>query len=283
MKTATNTLRQTAPAQARNSKTGFDLFLKQDAIANRINQVVSSKEEGTKFISSLMSAVTTTPTIQECTPMSILNCGLQALALNLSPLPALGQFHFLPFKNNNDNTVIATPVIGYKGYIQLAIRSGYYKDIDALAVKEGELIKWDAFENKFEAVMIEDEKERSEKKTVGYYVRFEYLNGFKKQMYWSVDKMQAHALNYSSAYKNDVAKKVALSPWSTDFDGMANKTMLRQLLGTWGILSTEMQQAFEMEHETAEKTAFVETTVSEVEDSFFDEANVTDVTPNKGE
>lgn len=271
---ATNTITTSTP---QDKKKTFSTFITGEAITNRINQLASSKEEGTQFIASLVAAVTTTPALQDCTHMSILNCGLQCLALKLSPTPQMGQFVFLPFRNNNEGTVIATPVIGYKGYVQLAMRSGYYKKIIVLALREGEVAGWNPLEEELTATLIEDEDEREQTPIAGFYGFFEYHNGFRKSMYWNAGKMRNHAKRYSAAYRKDLEKNTANTLWSTDFEGMGNKTILRQLISRWGIMSTDMQRAFEIENETnTQTTAFVETDTT-VEDDFFND------TPKKGE
>lgn len=132
-----------------------------------------------------------------------------------------------------------------KGYIQLAIRSGQYKKLNVLAIKEGELVRFDPLNEEIEVHLIEDEEEREAAPTIGYYAMFEYTNGFKKAMYWSKKKMEAHALKYSQGYAADKRKGTAWTFWSKDFDGMAYKTMLRQLISKWGIMSIEMQSAID--------------------------------------
>ena len=128
-----------------------------------------------------------------------------------------------------------------KGYIQLAIRSGQYKKMTVLAIKEGELIRFDPLEEEIEVNLIQDEEEREKAPTIGYYAMFQYVNGFKKAMYWSRNKMEAHALKYSKGY----AAKKGYTFWEKDFDGMAYKTMLRQLISKWGIMSIDMQMAID--------------------------------------
>lgn len=161
--------------------------------------------------------------------------------------------------------------ISDKGYIQLAIRSGQYKKLNVLAVKDGELVKFDPLTEEIEVRLIEDEEEREQAKTIGYYAMFEYINGFKKALYWSKKKMLSHADRYSQAFSKDAKemtvrgkKKIKVSfadfesgnyPkddewmyssfWYKDFDGMAFKTMLRQLISKWGIMSIEMQRAYD--------------------------------------
>ena len=127
---------------ARQAKTGLTAYLTQDAVKKQINSVVGGKN-GTRFISSIVSAVQTTPALQECTNPSILSAALLGEALNLSPSPQLGQFYMVPFDNKKKGIKEAQFQLGYKGYIQLAERSGYYKKLNVLAIKEGELIKYD--------------------------------------------------------------------------------------------------------------------------------------------
>ena len=161
--------------------------------------------------------------------------------MKLSPSPQLGQYYFVPFNDHKNGRKVAQFQLGYKGYIQLALRSGQYKKLNVLAIKEGELIKYDPLNEEIEVRIIEDEDEREKAATIGYYAMFEYLNGFRKTMYWTRSKMERHALNYSQGYK---AKK-GYTFWEKDFDAMAYKTMLRQLISKWGIMSIEMQTAMD--------------------------------------
>ncbi len=128
-----------------------------------------------------------------------------------------------------------------KGYIQLAIRSGQYRKLNVLEIKEGELIRFSPLEEDLEVRLIQDEGEREAAPTVGYYAMFEYINGFRKAIYWSREQMEAHAFRYSKSYQ----KKNGKSFWEKDFDAMGKKTMLRQLISKWGIMSAELQTALE--------------------------------------
>lgn len=238
----------------------FSVFLTQDAIKKKINEVIGGKG-GQRFMTAILSAVTNSPALQECESMSILNCAFLGEALNLSPSPQLGQYYMVPYKkrdrNGNVLAVIAQFQLGYKGYIQLAIRSGYYKKINVLAIKEGELKHFDPLNEVIEVEIIQDERERELARTIGYYAMFEYLNGFQKAMYWSYEKMQSHADQYSQAYSAEAHQRIIngeipkenmwkySSFWYKDFDMMAHKTMLRQLISKWGVMSTELQMAME--------------------------------------
>lgn len=222
-----------------NKRLGLTAYLTNDAVKNQINSVIGGKD-GTKFISAVVSAVNNNPALQECTNQSILSAALLGQSLNLSPSPQLGQYYMVPFNDRNKGKV-AQFQLGYKGYIQLAIRSGQYKKLNVIAIKEGELVHFDPLNEEIEVHLIEDEEERENAPTIGYYAMFEYTNGFKKAIYWSKKKMEAHALKYSAGYK---AKK-GYTFWEKDFDTMAFKTMLRQLISKWGIMSIEMQQAID--------------------------------------
>ena len=252
----------------RNQK-AFSVYLTGDAVKNHINKVVGGKN-GPRFISSIISAVNANPTLQDCSHQSILSAALLGETLKLSPSPQLGQYYMVPFNDKNRGKV-AQFQLGYKGYIQLALRSGQYKKLNVLAIKEGELISYDPLNEEIEVKLIEDEGEREAAPTIGYYAMFEYLNGFRKTMYWSKNKMLLHADRYSQAFSKDGCevstrfgkrRKVSFeeyeagnypqndawmysSFWYKDFDGMAYKTMLRQLISKWGIMSIEMQSAMD--------------------------------------
>ena len=224
----------------REQKTSLTAYLTNDAVKNQINNVIGGKN-GSRFVSSIISAVQVNPALQKCTNPSILSAALLGESLKLSPSPQLGQYYMVPFNNNKKGYKEAQFQLGYKGYIQLAIRSGQYKKLNVLAIKEGELVRFDPLNEEIEVNLIDDEEAREETETIGYYAMFEYTNGFKKAMYWSKKKMEAHALKYSKGYQ---AKK-GCTFWEKDFDAMAYKTMLRQLISKWGIMSIDMLSAMD--------------------------------------
>ena len=220
------------------TKPKFSIAIQTDAYKKLINNTLGDPKRASKFIASISSAVATNPQLQLCDAGSILSGALLGEALNLSPSPQLGQYYLVPF-NDKQKGKVAQFQLGYKGYIQLAIRSGQYKKLNVLSIKEGELIKYDPLNEEIEVKLIDDEEVRENTKTIGYYAMFEYVNGFKKSMYWSKKKMENHAITYSAGYR---AKK-GYTFWEKDFDGMAYKTMLRQLISKWGIMSIDMQEA----------------------------------------
>ena len=234
----------------------FSAFLTSDAIKARINNMVGGKD-GQRFITSIISAVSINPLLAECDHSTILSAAMLGESLKLSPSPQLGQYYLVPFNDKKRGTKVAQFQLGYKGYIQLAIRSGYYKKLNVLAIKEGELIRFDPLNEEIEVELVQDDTVRETLPTIGYYAMFEYQNGFKKAMYWSREKMMAHADRYSMAFHADKYQELLegkipqsemwkySSFWYKDFDGMAYKTMLRQLISKWGIMSIEMQQAMD--------------------------------------
>lgn len=225
-----------------NQKQTFSAFLATDAMKRKVNEMVGG-EKGQQFVTAIISAVSANPQLAECDNASIVSAALVGQALNLSPSPQLGQFYMVPFNDSKRGCKVAQFQIGYKGYIQLAIRSGQYKKLNVLAIKKGELKKYDPLNEEIEVELIENEEDREKEETIGYYAMFEYLNGFRKTLYWSKEKMEAHAIKYSMGYR---AKK-GYTFWEKDFDGMAYKTMLRQLISKWGIMSIDltMQKALE--------------------------------------
>lgn len=224
-------------------KLGLTSYLTQDAVKNQINEVIGG-ENGQRFISSIVSAVNNNPQLAQCTNQSILSGALLGESLKLSPSPQLGQYYLVPF-NDRQKGKVAQFQLGYKGYIQLAIRSGQYKKLNVLAIKEGELIKFNPLTEEIDVRLIEDEDIRENTSTIGYYAMFEYANGFRKAIYWSKTKMENHAKKYSAGYSRDLQHGTQYTFWSKDFDAMAYKTMLRQLISKWGIMSIDMQSAIE--------------------------------------
>ena len=227
-------------AARKDQKVGLTVYLTQDAVKDQINKVVGGKN-GQRFMSAIISAVNTNPALQECTNSSILSGALLGESLNLSPSPQLGHYYLVPFNDKNKGKV-AQFQLGYKGYIQLAIRSGQYKKLNVLAIKEGELEFFDPLNEEIKInLMVDKWDERESAETIGYYAMFELTNGFRKAIYWSKKQMENHALKYSQGYR---AKK-GYTFWEKNFDGMAYKTMLRQLISKWGIMSIDLQSAFE--------------------------------------
>lgn len=244
----------------------FSVAITTAGYRNLINNTLGDPDRAQRFVAAITSAVAVNPALQECEPGSILAAALLGESLNLSPSPQLGQYYLVPYKTRakydrkgmliSPEMVKAQFVLGYKGYVQLAVRSGYYKKLNVVEIKQGELVRFDPLREEIVCNLIEDFEEREAAETIGYYAMFEYINGFVKAIYWSKQKMVKHADTYSPAYSAVAHQKLVAgeipekdrwkysSYWYKDFDDMAKKTMLRQLISRWGIMSTELQQAF---------------------------------------
>lgn len=222
-------------------KPTFGMTINSAGYKRLINQTLGDPKKAARFVTAITSAVSTNQALQNCDAQTIVSAGLLGETLNLSPSPQLGQYYLVPFKDRKNGRVTAQFQLGYRGMLQLAQRSGEYKRINAMAVKEGELLHYDPFNDEIELQYIEDEEQREALPTIGYFAMFEYHNGFRKVLYWSRAKMEAHALKYSQGYR---AKK-GYTFWEKDFDAMGVKTMLRQLISKWGVMSLEMQRAYE--------------------------------------
>lgn len=239
------------------SKAKFSVAISTPSIQKLINDTLGDPKRAQRFTASISSVVAANPALQECEAFTVINSALVGEALELPPSPQLGYFYMVPFNDNANKRKVATFILGYKGYIQLAIRSGLYKDIDAFEVKEGEYMGRDHETGKPLFSFLQNDKEREKRNTIGYAAYLELTTGFKKIIYWDYDKMLTHADRYSKAFSMvsyDLLQEGKIpekdkykysSFWYKDFDGMAKKTMLRQLISKWGIMSVEFQNAFE--------------------------------------
>lgn len=239
--------------QVGQTQQGFGQFMA--TVGNKL--VESTLQDPTRkqqFVANLVTAVANNPTLRECDQLSVVSAALQAEALHFPINNSLGYVYLVPFNDKKRGCKVAQFQIGYKGYIQLAIRSGQYKSINVVEVKEGELGEYDPLNGqKFN--WIKDYATRKAAKTIGYVGQFELVNGFKTQLYISYEGMLDHADTYSQAFSAETYKQLVAgtyngeawklsSFWYKDFDSMSKKTVLRQLLSKWGIMSVEMQEAF---------------------------------------
>lgn len=231
-------------------KTGIATYLGKDNIKQNIVSVVGEARTPS-FISSIVSAVQTTPALAECTNLSILNAALLGESLKLPPSPQLGLYYMVPFDNtkkdkNGKEVKVKEAVfnLGWKGYVQLAIRSGQYKKIVVTEVKTGE-ITFNPITEEMSINAVMDMAERQTLDTVGYYAKIVLVSGFEKELYWTKEQMQKHAETYSKGYRNDLKKGWNYTFWSKNFDDMAKKTLIRQIISKWGVMSVDMQTAYE--------------------------------------
>ena len=249
-----------------NNKPKFSIAIQTDKYQNLIKNTLGDPERARRFVASISSAVAINNDLQECTANTILSGALLGEALNLSPSPQLGHYYLVPFKKKafNQETKTyevvetnATFILGYKGYIQLAVRSGQYRDLDVIEIKKGEFKGRNSLTGKLEFSFMQNEVERKDKETIGYLAYFELLNGFQKKLFMTKEEMIDYADKYSQAFNKKsfellIAGKIPekdmykySSFWYKDFDEMAKKTMLRRLISKWGIMSIDMQQAIE--------------------------------------
>ena len=197
------------------------------AIVGKLNEVWSSPQMANSFMSSVISVANGNPQLRKAEPMSIIGAAMVAATMQLQVIPTLGQCYIIPYGSK------AQFQVGYLGLLQLCQRSGQFKKILAAPVHEGEYISGDEFDEDY----VFDKKQRKSDKIVGYMAKFELLNGFTKVAYWDVERVKAHATKFSQAYRSGYT-----SPWKSDFDAMAQKTVLKSIL-KYAPKSIEMQNA----------------------------------------
>ena len=200
----------------------FDLILKYYG-----GDIDASK----KLQKTLISIVINNPALAKCSAQSILQAAFDAMNFKLSLNPNLGYVYFLPFGDK------AQFVIGYKGFIQLAIRSGNYRYLRAITLFSGMLKDYNFVTGQFEIGA------RTGDEVTGYLAYFKLKNGFEQSIYATKNQMQIFAEKHSKAYQNDLKTGKSTSPWSTDFNAMAEKTVLKQLISKYGYMSDDLEQA----------------------------------------
>lgn len=212
---------------------GLKGLLVQASVKKRFDDVLGKR--ASQFSSSLLNLYNGDPAIQEAEPMSIMASAMIAATLDLPIDKNLGFAWIVPFWDKKKGCKSAQFQLGYKGYIQLAQRTGQYKSINAIAVYEGELISWNALTEEIEF----NPDGRTSDKVVGYCGYFKLINGFEKKVFWTAEQIENHRVKHNKAKD----KKALNGVWRSDYDAMAIKTVIRNLLGKWGILSVEMQTA----------------------------------------
>lgn len=215
---------------------------------NYLAQVLGEKRSS--FVNNLTALVANNKNLQECEPLSVMYAGIKATALDLPLDPNLGFAYVIPYKNNKENKTEAQFQIGYKGFIQLAIRSGQFKTINVTEVKEGELIDEDLVTGEIRFKRAEN---RENLTTTGYVAFFRLTNGFEKMLYMSREQVEAHAKKYSQTYSSNKRYVREQSKWTTDFDVMAKKTALKLLLSRFAPLSVEMRDAITADQAVVER------------------------------
>jgi len=257
----------------------FSVFMTGEAVKQRVNEILGGAG-GQKFVTSIIAAVNTNPELAKCEKSTIFAAALQGQSLNLSPSPHLGHYYMVPYKNRKKGIVEAQFQLGYKGYLQLAMRSGQYLKLNPFIVKACEFKSWNPITEELEVELMADALKREHSDTAGYGFYMKLINGFEKTFYWPYKKMLSHADRYSFAfdsdnYKNLKAGKIPQkelwkysSFWYKEFDDMALKTMIRHALGKFGILSIDMINAYESDMAVLEndgKRRYVDFDQAEIE------------------
>lgn len=209
---------------------------KRDEVKKRFEEVFADGQKASSFIASMINVVNSNASLQKCEPNSVIGGALVAAALNLPIDNNLGFAYLIPYGNK------AQFQLGYKAYIQLAMRSGQYKSLNASEVYEDELEFYNPITGEIKFTDISTWKQRKmgdTSKIIGYYASFELMNGFKKDIFKYTYEIEAHAKQYSKSYNSSSSTNI----WKQDFNAMALKTVIKQLISKWGILSVEMQRA----------------------------------------
>ncbi len=218
----------------------FNATIKNERTQDYLRQVLGKNATG--FITSLTSIVSNNAALQDCEPLSLMYVGIKAAALNLPLDPNLGFAYAIPYRNGKTGKTEAQFQMGYKGFVQLAIRSGQFKAINVTDVREGEYLGEDLLTGELKLAKVDG---REQRKAVGYAAYMRLVNGFEKSLYWSVEKVEAHARQYSQTYSSPKDYIRNSSKWATDFDAMARKTVLKMLISKFAPLSIEMQDAIQ--------------------------------------
>lgn len=199
--------------------------LEKDGIKNRFNEMLGKKAAG--FMSSIITVQNSNPQLKECEPMSIIGAAAVAATLDLPIDKNLGFAHIVPYGK------VAQFQMGYKGFIQLAMRTGQYQTINACPIYDGEFIS----ENRLTGEIVFDFNAKKSDTIIGFAAYFKMINGFEKTIYWTKEKITNHAKKYSKSFNNSSSR------WQKDFNVMALKTVIKSLISKWGILSIDMQTA----------------------------------------
>lgn len=203
-----------------------------------------------QFMASIVNAVSMNQRLQECDAKSVISAALVAATLDLPIDGNLGFAAIVPYKGKAQFQVM------YKGFIQLAIRSGYYERMNYSEVYEDEFVSYNPITGEIEFTDDFSKcKQRSagqSDKIVGYYAWFKLKTGFSQSLFMSRADMENHARAYSMSYRSDLKKGTNSSLWTTNFNVMAKKTVIKQLLSRWGILSVEMQRAIQSDQKVYE-------------------------------
>lgn len=245
-------------------------FLNSDGIKNKFTEILGQK--GVGFISSVLSVVSSNQSLANADQNSIYTAALMAASLDLPINQNLGLAYIVPYNAKQaDGTYkqMAQFQLGYKGFLQLAQRSGQFKRINSTDVREGEIVSWDRMSGEITFDWIQDSKLRLSKKIVGYLSYFKLINGFENSFYMTVEEIDAHAKKYSQTYK-----KYGTGLWKDEFDGMAKKTVTKLNLSKNAPLSIELQKAVTADQGVIKSDNFTSEETVDVDTEYVDNQEV---------
>ena len=229
-------------AIAKQTKMSIESLVHNEEFMHKAEDILG---EGTpQFMTSVLTLKNSNKLLAECDPIKLYNCCLMSAALKLPFNQNLGQAYIVPFKNKQGEQEPQLQ-IGYKGFIQLAQRSGQFRRINCSDVREGEIKSRNRLTGEIEFEWLED-AERDRKEIKGYVAYFELLNGYQQTLYMSKEEVLAHAGRYSQSYKK------GYGVWIDNFDAMARKTVLKRILNLFAPLSVDMQKAMEYDQADAD-------------------------------
>lgn len=258
----------------------FNQTITNERTQTYLQQVLSTKKSS--FVNNITALVGNSAALQKCEPMTVLYAGIKATALDLPLDPNLGFAYVIPY-NQRDKAPQAQFQLGYKGFIQLAIRSGQFKTINVTEIKEGELASFDLLSGETRFVA---QPNRTELPTIGYAAFFLLNNGFEKTLYMTRDEVEAHAKKYSQTYSSGKEWVRKTSKWATDFDAMAKKTVIKLLLSKFAPLSVEMQQAVTADQGVLDKdgrATYPDNQPQDIEAEIIEETASEDLAPETAE
>jgi recombinase, phage recT family len=224
-------------------------FFNSPAVKQKFSEVLDGN--GQQFVASLLSIVTNNNLLAKATNESIMTAAMKAATLKLPIEPSLGMAYIVPYNRNEKqgNTWVkineAQFQMGYKGFIQLAQRSGQIRNINCDIVYKEEFLRYD----KVYGTLHLKEEQVDSGEVEGYFASLELINGFRKMIFWKKEKFIAHAQKYSKTYDKQIGDFKSGTPWKTEFDAMAQKTLIKELLSKYAPLSTELQEAIIADNE----------------------------------
>lgn len=224
-------------AVVKQQKVSIESLVHNEEFVKKAEDIL--KDGTSQFMTSVLTLKNSNKLLAECDPIKLYNCCLMAAALKLPFNQNLGQAYIIPFKGEPQLQ------IGYKGFIQLAQRSGQFRRINCSDVREGEIKNRNRLTGEIEFEWLDDDK-RENKEIIGYVAYFELLNGYQQTLYMTKKEVESHAKRYSQTYKS------GFGVWKDNFDAMAKKTVLKRVLSQFAPLSVDMQKAMEYDQANAD-------------------------------